>query len=104
MATRDTPLPLDSMPLRDSRGGIYVVAHHILLANYLNHRGLRLSDPEPPNAQHTRPSAGGVGRDSAQGGGGVPQPVQQHFGPAEANNLTPQRASLPGTALPLPRR
>ena len=48
MAMGDTPMPLHSPPQRHSGGGLNAAARHILLALYLHHRDLLLSDPHLP--------------------------------------------------------
>ena len=45
MATSNTLLPPHTPPLRDSGAGLNFAACHILLALYLNNRGLHLLDP-----------------------------------------------------------
>ena len=56
MAGGSTPLPPDSPPLRHSGGGLNVAARHVLLALYLHHRDLHLSDPQLPAPKAAAPA------------------------------------------------
>ena len=56
MATGDAPLPLHSPPLRHGKGGLNVLARHILLTLCLHHCGLHLPDPQLPAPQAAAPA------------------------------------------------
>ena len=56
MATSHAPLPLQSLPLRYSGGGVNVAARHILLALYLHHPGLHLPDQQLPALKAAAPA------------------------------------------------
>ena len=51
VATGSAPLPPHSQPLRHSGGGLNVAARHVLLALYLHHQDLHLSDQQLPAPQ-----------------------------------------------------
>ena len=59
VATGSTPLLPHSPPLRQSGGGLDVAARHILLALYLHHRDLHLTDRQlsAPQAAALTPEA-----------------------------------------------
>ena len=57
MATGDTLLPIHSLPLSHSRGGLNVAVRHVLLAHYLHHRDLHLPDLQLPTPRTAAPAA-----------------------------------------------